>query len=123
MMTGGSANTGLVAGSAVEALGEAAMTANLAVVSALDATCRRQYEMITAAEASPLSSPEELPEFTEENVHVNGDLRVAVMLPVACRPVRHPLHLLCTNMQRQRDICLVAHGLLLLKAHGRQPAS
>ena len=89
--------SGLVAGSAVEALGEAAMTANLAVVSALDATCRRQYEMITAAEASPLSSPEELPEFTEENVHVNGDLRVAVMLPVACRPVRHrppssPLH-------------------------------
>ena len=34
-----------------------------------------------------LHVPIELPLFTEDNIHVNGDLRVAIMLPVACRPL------------------------------------
>eukprot|EP01045_Picozoa_sp_COSAG04_P026907 COSAG04_NODE_3832_length_2487_cov_1.260050_1_plen_191_part_10 len=67
------------------------MSPDATVISALDATCRAQHSVITAAEASAEVAAEELPVFTEQNVHVNGDLRVAIMLPVACRPVRRLL--------------------------------
>ena len=115
--------SGLVAGSAVEALGEvsrhdiaghlgcillkmsaisyrcaqAAMSPDATVISTLDATCRAQHSVIAVAEASAEVAAEELPVFTEQNVHVNGDLRVAIMLPVACRPVRCPL-CLCVSV-------------------------
>ena len=75
-------------GSAVEALGEAAMTPDVAVVSALDAACWAQHAVIAAAEASASVPEDALRVFSEENQHVNGDLRVPIMIPVACRPVR-----------------------------------
>ena len=83
--------SGLVTGSAVEALGEAAMTPDPAVVLALDAICWAQHGIIAAAEASVDVSEDELPAFSKGNIHINGDLRIPVMLPVACRPVRRSL--------------------------------
>ena len=120
--------SGLVAGSAVEALGEvsrhdlagiwvavfsrcggcrcaqAAMSPDATVISALDATCRAQHSVIAAAEASAEVAADELPVFTEQNVHVNGDLRVAVMLPVACRPVRR---LLCLCLSASLSVSVL----------------
>lgn len=51
----------LVVGCAVDALGEAAMTPNIAVVRCLNAVCLAQHEAITAVELS--ATPEVLPEF------------------------------------------------------------
>jgi hypothetical protein len=51
----------LVVGCAVDALGEAAMTPNLAVVQCLDATCHAQHDAIETAALT--AAPEMLPEF------------------------------------------------------------
>jgi hypothetical protein len=77
----GAEASGLVVGSAAEALGEAAMTPDPAVVTALDKICWVQKRIIAAADG------DEVPVFSEDNIHTNGDLRIPVMLPVACRPV------------------------------------
>ena len=84
------------------------MSPDATVISALDATCRAQHSVIAAAEASAEVAADELPVFTEQNVHVNGDLRVAVMLPVACRPVRRLL-CLCLSL----SLCLFSASVSL----------
>jgi len=87
------------------------MSPDATVISALDATCRAQHSVIAAAEASAEVAADELPVFTEQNVHVNGDLRVAIMLPVACRPVRRLL-CLCLSL----PLCPSFSGLRLKAA-------
>ena len=83
----------LVAGSAVEALGDAAMGPDLAVVDTLQAICLAQAEAIAAAEeaaqARGEAGEELLPEFEAGGMvsHVNDMLQVPIMLPIACRPV------------------------------------
>ena len=89
------------------------MSPDATVISALDATCRAQHSVITAAEASAEVAAEELPVFTEQNVHVNGDLRVAIMLPVACRPVRRLL-CLCLSLSLCLSVSLPRPPLCLL---------
>ena len=82
----------LVAGLAVEALGEAAMTPDARAVAAMAAACRAQHEAIRAAEASAGTTEAELPLFEVGGMvsHVNDMLQVPIMLPIACRPARRP---------------------------------
>ena len=77
----------LVAGSAVEALGDAAMSPDLAVVDTLQAICLAQAQAIAAVEEA--AQEELLPEFEAGGMvsHVNDMLQVPIMLPIACRPV------------------------------------
>ena len=77
----------LVVGSAVDALGEAAMSPSTAVVQCISAVCVAQHNAITAAGRTATS--DQLPEFEAGGMvsHVNDWLQVPIMLPVACRAV------------------------------------
>lgn len=82
----------LVAGLAVESLGEAAMTPDARVVAAMDAACWVQHDAISTAEESPETTEAELPLFEAGGMvsHVNDMLQVPIMLPIACRPASRP---------------------------------
>ena len=79
----------LVAGGAVDALGDAAMSPDRSVIYALDAACWEQHAAIAATEATPETTEDELPLFDAGGMisHVNDSLQVPIMLPVACRPL------------------------------------
>ena len=88
----------LVAGSAIDALGDAAMSPDPAVVQVLAAACTTQQAEIDAVEqaaaAAAAASAERdadllLPAFEAGGMisHVNDSLQVPIMLPIACRPI------------------------------------
>jgi HEAT repeat protein len=105
----GAEASGLVLGSAVEALGEAAMTPDPAVITALDQICWVQQQIIAEAEG------DEVPVFSQDNIHTNGDLRVPVMMPLACRPVSMVLcFYLCSSIPMDVAIALTLHSTTLL---------
>lgn len=87
----------LVAGSAIDALGDAAMLPDPAVVQSLAAACATQQAEIDAVEqqaAAAAAAAERdadllLPAFEAGGMisHVNDSLQVPIMLPIACRPI------------------------------------